>query len=186
MKLSVFTVCTPDLTPDALIDAAKEAGLAGIEWRYAATPEAVRSEAPSFWRNNRCTLDPETVTDGELEALREKVTVRGMKSVTLTPYLTCGDAAGTERAMRHAVRLGAGAIRVGVPRYDGSRPYPELFAEAIDYLTAVEELSARYGVKGLVETHHLTIAPSASSVSIASLSMRGGRFRAVRGYHRSR
>jgi len=162
MKLSVFTVCTPDLTPDALIEAARESGIAGIEWRYASTPAEVRGEAPSFWRNNICTLDPQAVTDEQLDTLRDQTIRFGLEAVTITPYLTCGDLSGTERAMRHAVRLGAKAIRVGVPRYDRSRRYPDLFAEAVDYLQAVEELSARYGVKGLVETHHVTIAPSAS------------------------
>jgi len=162
MKLSVFTVATPDLTPEALLPAAKEAGLQGLEWRYAATAPERRNEPPSFWGNNLCTIDPETTTDAQLDALAEAVRRHGMTSVALTPYLTAGDVEGTARAMRHAARLGAGAIRVGVPRYDRGANYNELFAKAVAYLEAVEELAGTYGVKALVETHHVTVTASAS------------------------
>jgi len=162
MKLSVFTVATPDLTPQALIRAAKEAGLQGIEWRYTSTAPERKGEAPSFWGNNLCTIDPRTVTDAELDALAEAVRAQGMTTAALTPYLTVNDVEATETAMRRAQRLGAKAIRVGVPRYDRTADYRQLFAKAVAYLEQVEAFSKKYGVKGLVETHHQTITASAS------------------------
>ncbi|WP_309118802.1 sugar phosphate isomerase/epimerase family protein [Paenibacillus sp.] len=162
MKLSVFTVATPDLTPAELIPIAKEAGLDGLEWRYTSTAPERRNEAPSFWGNNLCTIDPATTTDEELDALAEAVRGHGLTTAALTPYLTAGDVEGTERAMRHAARLGAKAIRVGVPRYDRTADYNDLFSKAVAYLESVEALSKKYGVKGLVETHHQTITASAS------------------------
>jgi len=162
MKLSVFTVSTPDLTPEQLIVHAKEAGLQGIEWRYKEISKELRKQPPSFWGNNYCTIDAAQVTDTELDALSESVQRHGLTSIALAPYLTAGDVEGTELAMRRAARLGAKYIRVGVPRYDRTENYNVLYKFELDYLAKVEELSKRYGVKGLIETHHVTIAPSAS------------------------
>ncbi|WP_274366192.1 sugar phosphate isomerase/epimerase family protein [Paenibacillus thermotolerans] len=161
MRLSVFTVSVPDLTPAQLIAAAKEAGLDGIEWRYTKVPDSVKHEAPSFWGNNRCTLDPNS-DEAYFTALGEEVRSSGMATTALAPYLSAGDAEGTERAMIHAKAMGASMIRVGVHRYDRSRSYNELFESQLQYLQEVQRLSRLYGVKGVIETHHVTIAPSAS------------------------
>ncbi|WP_409346040.1 hypothetical protein [Paenibacillus sp. MBLB4367] len=72
----------------------------------------------------------------------------------------------TERVMQVAKKVGARFIRVALPVYDGSRNYHDLFAEEVDYLHHVQELSQQYGVKGLVEIHHRTIAPSAGLIGI--------------------
>lgn len=53
-------------------------------------------------------------------------------------------------------------MRVGVPSYNGTENYHELYTRAETYLSGVQEMSQTYGVKALVETHHGTIAPSAS------------------------
>ena len=53
-------------------------------------------------------------------------------------------------------------IRVGAAAYDGSQPYPDLYKSTVRYLKETERMAKHYGVKGVVETHHLTIAPSAS------------------------
>ncbi|UJF36230.1 sugar phosphate isomerase/epimerase family protein [Paenibacillus hexagrammi] len=160
MKLSVFTVSTPDLTPDQMAQAAKAAGIDAIEWRYKDIPEDAVNEKPSFWRNNLCSIDPK-LSDEELEPFKQAAAAHQLSTLSVTPYLACGDVAGTERVMQVAKQLGAGFIRVGVPAYDGSSNYNELFAGAVQYLHHVEELSQQYGIKGLVEIHHKTIAPSA-------------------------
>ena len=49
----------------------------------------------------------------------------------------------------------------GYPGYDRKRNYNELYDQAVRYLHEVQDLAAAYGVKAVVETHHLTIAPSA-------------------------
>ncbi|UVI31322.1 sugar phosphate isomerase/epimerase family protein [Paenibacillus spongiae] len=161
VKLSVFTVATPDLTPDQLCREAAAAGIEGIEWRCKETPEAVRAEPPSFWGNNRCTIAP-GAGEAEIAIFDEAARRHGCTPVALAPYLTCGDIAGTEQVFRLASRLGTPMVRVGVPGYDRSRNYNELFEQAVDYLTEVEPLARTYGVKALVEVHHYTIAPSAS------------------------
>jgi sugar phosphate isomerase/epimerase len=160
MKLSVFTVVTPDLTPEELAQAAKEAGLHGIEWRFKEIPADAVNEAPSFWRRNLCSIDP-SATDAELERFAKAAKDNGLETVSVTPYLTAGDIAATERVMQVASKLGASCIRVGVPGYNRTKNYNELFDLARRYIAEVQELSKKYGVKSLVETHHVTITPSA-------------------------
>ena len=58
MKVGVFTVGLPDLTPEEAVREIKDAGYDGVEWRVTRVPEELRGEAPSFWGNNLCTLAP--------------------------------------------------------------------------------------------------------------------------------
>lgn len=160
MKWSVFTVATPDLNPEELAAAAQEAGVEGIEWRFKEIPKDAFQEDPSFWRHNRCSIDPEG-TEEEWLSFDKAVKQYNLRSIAVVPYLNCGDMEGTERVMKAAKTLGASFIRAGVPGYDGRTNYNDLYDQAVRYLDKVERLAADYGVKALVETHHKTIAPSA-------------------------
>ncbi len=162
MKLSVFTVCTPDLTPEQLITAATQAGIDGIEWRFASIPEEALAEEPSFWRHNRCSIDPEH-TEPNVSIIKQSVQQHQLESIALVPYLKCGDLDSTHHAFATAQQLGASMMRVGVPMYDRTRHYRDLDAEATRYLSSVQELAQQYGVQALIETHHQTIAASASA-----------------------
>lgn len=161
MKLSLFTVAVPDLTPDEVVEAVREAGIDGVEWRFANVPAAMREEPPSFWRNNRCTLDPETPPEA-LAELARRAREKGVESVAIVPYLAVGDLPAAERAMAAAKAMGARWIRAGVPRYDRTVAYHDLFEQAARYLAEVQEMARQYGIRALVETHHETIIPSAS------------------------
>lgn len=161
MKFSVFTVMTPDLKPEVLVSALKDFGYYGVEWRCQVTPDNVQQDPPSFWGNNLATLSPDS-SDEQLEDIRLWTKQQGIETLSVTPYLTCGDLEETERVLRMANQLGASMIRLGVPRYDRSVNYMDLFEKAVRYLSECEQLCQHYGVKGLVETHHETIAPSAS------------------------
>ncbi|UOQ44181.1 sugar phosphate isomerase/epimerase [Halobacillus salinarum] len=160
MKFSVFTVMAPDTTPEELVRILNETGYDGVEWRFKETPEAMKQEEPSFWRNNLCTLAPDA-TEEELTALKKLTNQHGIEVTSVTPYLTAGDLVSTEHVLQVAQKLGASAIRLGVPKYDRSQNYNDLYKTAVDYLHEVEPMCQQYGIKGLVETHHLTIAPSA-------------------------
>ncbi|MFF2091769.1 sugar phosphate isomerase/epimerase family protein [Paenibacillus sp. NPDC058174] len=162
MKLSVFTVATPELTPEELAVAAREAGLHAIEWRYKEAPEGAEGMQPSYWGHNRSTLLP-SGGDAMIDRLRQAAEAHGLKSISVTPYLQAGDLEATEEVLKAASRMGALYIRLGVPGYDRSRPFGELFELARRYLRESEQLCKKYGVKGLVETHHQTIAASASA-----------------------
>lgn len=162
MKLSVFTVATPDLTPEQLAAEAKAAGIDGIEWRYKETPEEIKSQAPSFWGNNLCTIDPLSDESAQLK-FRTAAEQNGLKVISVTPYITVGDLAATEQVLRTAKLLGASMIRVGVAGYNRTAHFGELFEKTRAYLREAAALCKEYGVKGVVETHHHTIAASASA-----------------------
>ncbi|TVY06980.1 sugar phosphate isomerase/epimerase family protein [Paenibacillus cremeus] len=160
MKLSVFTVVTPDLTPAELAATAKEAGLDGIEWRFKEIPQDAKDEQPSFWRRNLCSIDP-NATDAELEVFTRAASENGLETLSLTPYLNACDLTETEHAIKVASKIGAKMIRAGVPGYDRTQNYNDLFKRAVTYLEGVEALAKQYGVKCIIETHHQTISPSA-------------------------
>jgi sugar phosphate isomerase/epimerase len=158
MKVGVFTVVLPDLTPEEGAREIGDAGYDGVEWRVARIPEEFRGERPSFWRNNLCTLSP---TVEEADRAREISENVGLEIIGLGTYIEVGDLDATEEAMRFARVAGSPRIRVGVGE-PGDAPYTDLLAAAREFLAAVEALAGEYGVKALVEIHHGTICPSAS------------------------
>jgi sugar phosphate isomerase/epimerase len=158
MKVGVFTVGLPDLTPE---EAAREIGAAGydgVEWRVARIPEEFRGEEPSFWRNNLCTLEPTEVEARRARSLSEDT---GLEVVGLGTYIGVGELDAVDEAMNIARIAGAPQIRVGSGSLEGAS-YARRFEEAARFLAGVEELAIRYGVKALVEIHQGTICPSAS------------------------
>ncbi len=161
MKLSIFTVATPELNPVELAAAAKQAGIQGVEWRYTETPDHLAEEVPSFWGNNRCTISPSGGQD-ELDRFKAAAEQYGIQNVSVTPYLQAGDLAATEKVLQAAQYMGASFIRLGVPGYDRRKTYTELFELARAYLKEAEGLCRKYGIKGLIEIHHGTLSASAS------------------------
>jgi sugar phosphate isomerase/epimerase len=158
MKVGVFTVGLPDLTPEEAAREIQAAGYDGVEWRVARIPEEFRGEKPSFWRNNLCTLEP---TEEEAHRARSLCEGTGLEVVGLGTYIDVGDLAAVDEAMNFARVAGAPQIRVGSGSLEGAS-YARRFEEARRFLAGVEELAGRYGVKALVEIHHGTICPSAS------------------------
>ena len=114
-----------------------------------------------FWRHNRSSIDP-AKWEEQVPGFREATAKHGRRSIALVPYLSCGDLQSTEQAFQAAADLGASMMRVGVPGYDRSTSYPELYSQAVRYLSEVQEMAQQYHVKAVVETHHQTIAPTAS------------------------
>jgi sugar phosphate isomerase/epimerase len=158
MKVSVFTVMLPDLTPEEAAQELKAAGYDGVEWRVTRTPPERRTEAPSFWGNNLCTLAP---TEADARRARALVESAGLAIPSLGTYIEVGDLAATEEAMRFAKIAGSPQMRVGVGGLQGES-YASRFAAAQAYLAGVEALARRYGVRALIEIHHGSICPSAS------------------------
>lgn len=161
MKFSVFTVMAPDTTPEQMIHYLKETGYDGVEWRFAKMPEELKQETPSFWRNNLCTISPDC-TDQELEELSKLTKANEIEVISVTPYVKAGKMKEVERVLQVAKKLDAKAIRVGVPSYDRTQNYHELYQQTISDLKEVEQMCKQYGIKGLIETHHGNIASSAS------------------------
>ncbi|MFA9457594.1 sugar phosphate isomerase/epimerase family protein [Halalkalibacter sp. AB-rgal2] len=160
-KYSVFSVMTPEWTPEKLLEKLYQYGYSAVEWRYKRMGPELRVEAPSFWGNNLCTITP-AMSDQYLADLHEKATELQVSTLSINAYLTCGDLQETENVLKVAKKLGAQMIRLGVPSYDGSQHYDDLFKKARLYIHQAEQLCEQYEVKGLIETHHATIAPSAS------------------------
>lgn len=161
LKLSVFTVMLPDLTPEDAAPALKTSGYAGVEWRVTTVSPDRRTEAPSFWGNNLCTLEPTLDQAGRAKQIAQSA---GLVINALGTYIEVGDLAAVDNAMRFAQVCGSPAIRVNPGRWpdpDGLS-YPQSFERARTFLEHVQELGKRYGVKSVVETHHFTITPSAS------------------------
>ena len=159
MKLAIFTVMLPDLTPEEAARALKDSGYDGVEWRVAWIPEEKRGDVPSFWGNNRCTFAPTQEAAVRARAVSQAA---GLAVPGLGTYIDVGDLAATEDAMRFAQTAGAPQLRVGVGAFRAGASYADLFAKAKDFLAEVEPLARRYGVKALVEIHHGTICPSAA------------------------
>jgi sugar phosphate isomerase/epimerase len=158
MKIGVFTVGLPDLTPEEAVREIEDAGYDGVEWRVARVPEDVRDEEPSFWGNNLCTLAP---TEEDARRARHLSEGAGLEVPGLGTYVGVGDLEAAEGAMRFAITAGALQVRVGAGAPDG-RAYEQLFTAAREFLAGVEDLARTHGVKALVEIHHKTICPSAS------------------------
>ncbi len=157
LKLAVFTVMLPDLSPEQAAFAVAEAGYDGLEWRMTRTPKSKRSEPPSFWGNNLCTLEPTPEDAARARGLAEQ---HGLELPNLGSYVTVGDLKTAAEAMTFAAKAGIPSVRIGVGALEGS--YRASFETSSRFLEEVAALAERFGVRALVETHHDTICPSAS------------------------
>ncbi|RLF14523.1 MAG: sugar phosphate isomerase/epimerase [Thermoprotei archaeon] len=160
-KYSVFTVMTPDLTVDDVPKVLSELGYEGIEWRVAEVPSEIKEI--NYWTGNRATLDFARILE-EARRAKKLCDDYDIKIVALGTYLRCdSNRRDIERALKAAQIMECPQIRVGVPRYDGSVNYNELFAKAVKEYRDVEKLAKKYGVRCNIEIHMRTICPSASA-----------------------
>lgn len=156
MKLGVFTVMLPDLTPEEAVVALKETGYDGVEWRVVYAP-AARDEAPSFWANNLCTLEP---TQAEAKRARALADRAGLEIPNLGTYIGLGELEEVEAALAFAKTARSPHFRVGFGNFSGH--YTGQFGAAQAFLDDVISLTKGSGVKPLIEIHHGTLVPSAS------------------------
>lgn len=159
LKLSVFTVMLPDLTPETAAPLLKKYGYEGVEWRVTTVPEDRRQEKPSFWGNNLCTFAP-TLEDAE--RARRISQDAGLTIPGLGTYINVGDLAATENAMRFAQVCGARQVRAGVGSMEDGVSYTDKFEAAKRFLAGVQELAQQYNIRAVIEIHHKTIVCSAS------------------------
>ena len=165
MKYSLFTVSVPEMTPEQALEKMKEYGYDGVDWRVTAIPTdpQILAEAPSYWKNNYCTIDIETVEEKaeEIKALTDKY---GLEINALATYLECSDdPEKIERCMRAAKKMGCTRIRVNALRYNQDSDYPTLYGKAVQGFREVEKLAKKTGIKADFEMHMGTITPSASA-----------------------
>lgn len=165
MKYSLFTVSVPEMTPEQALKKMKEYGYDGVDWRVTDLPTnpGTAKEAPSYWKNNYCTVDIATIDEKaqELKALSDRY---GIKVNALATYLNCADSeARIESCMTAAVKMGCNRIRVNSLPYHKGQNYLETFEQAAAGFKKVEVLARKHGVKADFEMHMGTITPSASA-----------------------
>lgn len=165
MKYSLFTVSVPEMTLEEAAEKMREYGYDGVDWRVTALPSdpEILKEAPSYWRNNYCTVDIEKVTElaDEVGAIAKKY---GLEVNALATYLESSDSPEKiERCMIAAKKMGCSRIRVNARKYNPAKGYNAIFAEDVAGFTKVQELAKKHGVKADFEMHMGTITASASA-----------------------
>lgn len=158
MKYAVFTVSTPDYMPEEAVRRIKDAGYDGIEWRVQDDPPS--QDNPTFWSGNRATL-PLNGLERDAAKWRALTVDAGLETPGIATYVKCNEPDRAELAMKGASALGAPALRIQVPYYDGTESFSKLWDASVQEYRVIAELSAQHGVKALVELHHRTIVPSA-------------------------
>jgi len=162
MKFSVFTVMTPEYSPAEIVKILSRLGYDGVEWRVQHLDPSYANEGPSYWRNNRCTIELETILE-HAEEIRDLSIAAGLEICALSSYLLPHERERIEHVVQAAQIMGAPKIRINTPPYDRSRRYYALFREIREQLLDLQNLSRAYGVQILVEIHFGKIIPSASS-----------------------
>lgn len=159
MKYSVFTVMMPEYNPDETAKILGDMGFDGVEWRVERVVERGQ-EKPSYWGYNRSTVDLATIVESapKVKLLAER---SGLEISCLATYLGVGQVEEVRRAMRAASAMGCPHVRVGAPRYDGTRNYNELYEETVRNVRKIEGLAREEGVTALLEIHMGNIMPSA-------------------------
>ena len=162
MRFSIFTVMLPQWDPKTALARLKEHGYDGVEWRVTNTNPQAKAEAPSYWGNNLCTIELDTLLETAAD-LRDMTVDAGLEIAALAGYHRCDDHESTEKMLEAAAVMNAPLVRVGTPNYDGSVPYDELFASARSHYEKIVPKALEKGVKVCLETHMNQIAPSASA-----------------------
>lgn len=170
MKFAIFTVSTPEWTPQQAVGELKAAGYDGVEWRVTDDPlmsgsgRTVAGHGPNigFWQGNRCTLSLAALIE-DAPRIRAMTAAAGLEMPSVGTYVSCEELELVEHAMKGVQALGAPALRVRVPNYDGVAPYLPLRERARGQYRDVEALAKQYGLKALIEMHMNNIVPSASA-----------------------
>lgn len=168
MKISIFTVSTPEYNVDETIAFAKEIGCDGLEWRVSDPPPAAKPENYTFekryWSFNRSTLDIDKI-ETELPVAVDKTRAAGLEVLGATTYLRLSHAPASaiERALTVSGQCGLAYMRTPAPGYDRSVPYSKLFDATRAAIEEVLPHAEKTGVRICLEMHMNTVIPSASS-----------------------
>jgi len=152
----------PEYTPEVAVKKLSALGYDGIEWRCLPVDPARANEAPSFWGNNYCTIDENTILD-RIDWIKGICSDAGLAMPALGAYLGCADHARIVKVAKAASLLGIPVIRVSPYNYDGTVNYRDLFAKAVEDYKYIESVAKEYGIKVVLETHMGNITPSASA-----------------------
>lgn len=161
MKYALFTVSSPTITLEELAPQLHELGYDG--WELRVTDEPPNPRGMDFWHGNRCTI-PATNFAANVERLKMLQSANSLELINLGTYVRSDSPwEEIEQAVANAVAIGAPSLRINVPEYSPEKAYMPIWNQAREDFKRIEELAAKNGVKALIETHHGTICPSASS-----------------------
>jgi len=145
MKFSVFTVIMQEYSLEEAARHIKAAGYDGVEWRVHETKHVSPEDLPQ-----------------KADEVRRITADAGLEISALAPYVPAGAKDRIERILEGARIMGCPQVRVGVPGYDRSRNYNELFDQALRELGEVQKIAMRTGVRANIEIHMGNIACSPS------------------------
>jgi len=162
MKYAIFTVSLPEYTPEQGATALAPAGYDGIEWRVV---DQAPAEQPGFWAGNRCTWPLATLVE-DAPRIRQIAEGAGLAMPSLGTYASCAQPEAVDLAMRGAVALGVGQLRINVPALDPGESYRKQRDLAQAQYREVAAMARRYGVRALIEIHMGNLVPSASAAAL--------------------
>ena len=162
MKYAVFTVSTPDYTPEETVQKLKEYGYDGVEWRVT---DQEKADGSGFWNGNRATI-PFSTFEQDAPRFRQITEEAGLGQSGAGTYVLCDDLPGVEASIRGVKALGADRFRVRVPGYDGLAPYMPIWETSKAQYRDVVALAGQHDVKVLLELHHRSIIPTASAARL--------------------
>jgi len=145
VKLSVFTVIVPKTSLEEAAEKVAAAGYDGVEWR-------VREDFH---------VDPATIRRKAAE-VRRASDAAGLEICALAPYIKASEVDLMREVAFGCAEMGCPGFRAGVPGYDRSRNYNDLYDEAIGDLAALDKICAEAGVRAQIEIHMGNIACSPS------------------------
>ncbi len=160
MKLSVTSVCIPDLDLAETCRLLSNLGYDGVEWRVRYAAE--QSESYSVWGTHKSGLSPANLAE-RAEEVRTITEDHGLGVAAVASNLRADELDDIRLLAEGVARIGAIPVRIDPPKpYDRTAPYGEVFDLAVDAYGKALDILSEYGLRALVEIHGGRITVSAS------------------------
>jgi len=162
VKAALTTVALPHLSLEETVDFASRLGYDGIELRVRYLRPNESDQPYSIQGNHKNDLNPANFV-GLAPRVKKLCDERGLAIPALAARTTATELDDIRRLSEGAAICGCPLLRIGAPRrYDGTVPYAEIYAEAVDAFGKALEITRSFGVRGLLEIHGGTVTVSAS------------------------
>ena len=162
MKLSVTSVCIPDLDLSETCALLSSLGYDGVEWRVRYTSDEAASKPYSMWGAHKTDLSPSNLA-ARADEVKKITNDHGLEVAAIASSLRADELDDIRILADGVARLGAIPLRIDPPKgYDRTAPYAEVYNLAVDAYGAALEILAEYGLRALVEIHGGRITVSAS------------------------
>jgi sugar phosphate isomerase/epimerase len=159
VKFALFSGSAPEWTPDQLAAKLVGQGWNGVEWRVVDQKE---SAEPGFWAGNRATF-PFTGLGGLVNEITKATSGAGLEHAGIAGYVPISEHANVDALLAATAALGAGQVRVQVPKAAPGTRYNELFAQAKKDAAHAAERARHHGVKAIIQIHHGNIVSTSSA-----------------------